>query len=229
MCEELRAAFEQEAIATGRERLLLTAAVAAGQSTVETAYDIPRISAALDYIHIMSYDLHGAWENTLGHHSQFVAHPNDPSGTILATDYAINYWVNGGLPPSKLVYGMPAYGRGFKMGSADHTPGSPATGSASAGPSTYESGFLAYFEICEKLNQGWTEVYDDTMKSVYAYGDGEWVGYENTQSLAHRCNIINERDYAGVMFWDTSLDDATGSYCGQGKYPLLSMFKDCLQ
>ena len=50
--------------------MLVTAAVAAGQATVETAYDIPRISAALDYIHIMAYDLHGGWENTLGHHSQ---------------------------------------------------------------------------------------------------------------------------------------------------------------
>ena len=50
--------------------MLLTAAVAAGQSTVDTAYDIPRISAALDYIHIMAYDLHGGWESTLGHHSQ---------------------------------------------------------------------------------------------------------------------------------------------------------------
>ena len=34
--------------------MLVTAAVAAGQATVETAYDIPRISAALDYIHIMA-------------------------------------------------------------------------------------------------------------------------------------------------------------------------------
>ena len=70
LCEELRAGYEAEAVATGQERLLVTAAVAAGQSTVDSAYDIPRISAALDYIHIMAYDLHGGWENTLGHHSQ---------------------------------------------------------------------------------------------------------------------------------------------------------------
>ena len=70
LCEELRAGYEAESASTGKERLLVTAAVAAGQSTVDTAYDIPRISAALDYIHIMAYDLHGGWENTLGHHSQ---------------------------------------------------------------------------------------------------------------------------------------------------------------
>ena len=70
LCEELRAGYEAEAAATGQERMLVTAAVAAGKSTAETAYDVPRISAALDYIHIMAYDLHGGWESTLGHHSQ---------------------------------------------------------------------------------------------------------------------------------------------------------------
>ena len=63
---------------------------------------------------------------------------------------------------------------------------------------------------------------------MYAYGDGEWVGYENVETLTHRCNDINANDYAGVMFWDTSLDDVTGNYCGQGKYPLISLFKNCL-
>ena len=48
---------------------------------------------------------------------KFNAHPKDPSGTTLATNYAVNYWVDGGLPPEKLVFGMPAYGRCFSMGS----------------------------------------------------------------------------------------------------------------
>ena len=43
--QEMRAAFEAEAAATGRERLLLTAAVGAGKSTIEKAYEIDLISA----------------------------------------------------------------------------------------------------------------------------------------------------------------------------------------
>ena len=62
------AGFEEEASRTGQPRLLLTAAVAAGKSTVDSAYDIPRISASLDYIHLMAYDLHGGWETKIGHH-----------------------------------------------------------------------------------------------------------------------------------------------------------------
>lgn len=39
--EELREAFETEAAKTGRSVLLLTAAVAAGQATIDAAYDVP--------------------------------------------------------------------------------------------------------------------------------------------------------------------------------------------
>jgi chitinase len=48
--------------------MLVTAAVAAGESTVLSAYEISEIGKSLDYIHIMAYDLHGGWESTVGHH-----------------------------------------------------------------------------------------------------------------------------------------------------------------
>ena len=41
--QELLAAYVQEAASTGQDRLLLTAAVAAGQGTIDTAYDIPAL------------------------------------------------------------------------------------------------------------------------------------------------------------------------------------------
>jgi len=219
-------AFEAEGSSTGKDRLILTAAVAAGEWTVETAYDIPRISAALDYIHLMTYDLHGGWDGYVGHHSQFNIHPNDPN-TSAGTFKAIKYWLDGGLSASKLVFGMPAYGRGFTL----DNPGPDSIGTTATigmqGPDTKEDGYMAYFEICEKINNGWTEGYSEEMKSAFAYGDGQWIGYENRQSLQHRCDYINQQNFAGVMFWDTSLDDVKGN-CGQGTYPLISLFNTCL-
>ena len=40
----MRAAFEAEAASTGSERLLLTAAVAAGKATIDAGYEIDLIS-----------------------------------------------------------------------------------------------------------------------------------------------------------------------------------------
>ena len=45
--QELRAGFEQEAATTGRERLLLTAAVPAGKSNIDSGYDIPEINKSV--------------------------------------------------------------------------------------------------------------------------------------------------------------------------------------
>ena len=154
----------------------------------------------------MAYDLHGSWENKLGHHSQFRAHKNDPVGEIASTNHAVNYWIGKGLPAEKLVYGMPAYGRCFKTNGSK--VGDAATGASNAGSYTKEAGFLSYYEICEKIeNRNWEVKYSDTMKAPFAWGDGQWCGYNNRESLQHRCTTINNRNYAGVMFWDTSLDD----------------------
>lgn len=40
LCKELREAFEKEAASSGKDRLLLTAAVAAGKPTIDKAYEV---------------------------------------------------------------------------------------------------------------------------------------------------------------------------------------------
>ena len=49
--------------------LELTAAVSAFGPKIREGLDVPVISANLDAIHIMSYDLHGSWESTADHHA----------------------------------------------------------------------------------------------------------------------------------------------------------------
>lgn len=70
LVQELRVAFEPH----GWE---LTAAVSASKSTTDNGYDVPELSAALDAIHIMSYDLHGSWENQVNHHSPLYGQVGD--------------------------------------------------------------------------------------------------------------------------------------------------------
>ena len=47
----------------------LTAAVSAAEPKIREGLDVPTISANLDAIHMMSYDLHGSWETTADHHA----------------------------------------------------------------------------------------------------------------------------------------------------------------
>jgi chitinase len=74
---ELRAAFQPK----GWE---LTAAVSANATKVDTGYEVSEISEMLDAIHLMTYDLHGSWENQVGHHATL----HGAAGDLLTIDYA---------------------------------------------------------------------------------------------------------------------------------------------
>lgn len=57
---------------------MLTAALAAGKSTIETAYDIDDLAEELDFLHIMAYDYHGKWDGRTGHNAPLYAREDEP-------------------------------------------------------------------------------------------------------------------------------------------------------
>ena len=69
LCQELLDAYKAEAARSGGERLLLTAAVSAGKETINAAYEVDKIGKILDWINLMTYDLHGSWNRETGHHT----------------------------------------------------------------------------------------------------------------------------------------------------------------
>ncbi|XP_077820168.1 chitinase-3-like protein 1 isoform X3 [Macaca mulatta] len=78
LIKEMKAEFAKEA-RPGKKQLLLSAAVSAGKVTIDSGYDIAQISEHLDFISIMTYDFHGAWRGTTGHHSPLFRGQEDAS------------------------------------------------------------------------------------------------------------------------------------------------------
>ena len=66
-------------------------------------------------------------------------------------DWAVQYWLQHGTPPDKMVLGIPAYGRSFMYSpesrSSGQLTGLSALGAGQAGAYTGEAGFLAYYEV----------------------------------------------------------------------------------
>ena len=62
----------------------LTAAVSASKSVVDAGYDVPELARHLDAIHLMSYDLHGSWEDKVDHHSKLYGDVGDDLTTDVA-------------------------------------------------------------------------------------------------------------------------------------------------
>lgn len=138
--KELKAAFR-------KHNLLLTAAFGAGKDTIDIAYDVEGLSIYLDFIHMMCYDYHGAWDQKTG--------ANAPlrSNDVLNVEYTINYMIKMGAPPGKLVLGIPLYGRTFLLeNNIDESNRKPTLGAVARnigfqGPVTRENGFMGYNEV----------------------------------------------------------------------------------
>ncbi|XP_024589361.1 oviduct-specific glycoprotein-like [Neophocaena asiaeorientalis asiaeorientalis] len=127
-----------------RPRLLLSAAVSGDPRVIQKAYDVRLLGRLLDFISVLSYDLHGSWEKFTGHNSPLFSVPKDPKSSA----YAMNYWRKLGAAPEKLLMGLPTYGRTFRLLKASKNElWAEAVGPASPGKYTKQAGFLAYYEV----------------------------------------------------------------------------------
>ncbi|XP_071956954.1 chitinase-3-like protein 1 [Antedon mediterranea] len=237
LMEELRTAFDDEYVQNNNEeKLLLSAAVSAGESTALSGYEIEKIGRYADWVGLLSYDLHGSWDSKTGHHSALYAAANEDYR--LTISYAANeLWsplaTDGTpirIPREKLMVGISTYGRTFTLSSSWNTGlGAPVNGGGNAGQYSREAGFMSYYEVCDMLNTGGTSVPDETLQAPYAYKGNQWVGYDNVNSINVKTQWIKDNGYGGVIVWALDLDDFTGDHCNQGKYPLLKALKAGLE
>jgi len=194
------------------------------------SYDVVHLTQHVDMVNLMSYDVHGHWEDKTGH--QMPAHIKRDDDRLDYTDsveWILENWLVQGANPKKLSLGLAAYGRGFTLqSSADYGYMAPAkqdpnTGLYSNAPGKYtrEPGFLSYYEICEKINEGWQTVWDEEISATYAHGGDQWIGFDNEESIRYKVKLAKHYKLGGIMWWTLDDDDFKGNYCGS-RYPLLT-------
>ncbi|XP_005090543.1 chitotriosidase-1 [Aplysia californica] len=226
LVQELRNAFDY----AGFPRLLLSAAVGASKYTMDTAYEVNIISSNLDYVLLMSYDYNGVWNHKTGHLSPLYS-PSQPVGDdkYNNVDWSAREWVKRGCPREKLVIGIPTYGRSFTLADPNNNGiGAPISGAGKPGQFTGEAGILSYYEICQ-LYSGGQIIYVQDQKVVYMVQGDQWVGFEIKYTVSEKVDYILQGGFAGAMVWDFDLDDFSGRFCGDGRYPLIEHISNKLQ
>ncbi|XP_035213611.1 chitinase-3-like protein 1 [Stegodyphus dumicola] len=211
--------------------LLLSAAVSAGQSTIDSAYDISALGKYLDMINLMAYDFHGGWDTVTGHNAPLYPRPEQSENNKkLNVDYAVKYWLRKGAPAEKLILGMPLYGRSFALqNSQKNGLDAPVTGKGMAGEYTKEPGMLGYNEICKMLRneKDWKIVVEKYTKAPYAVKDRQWIGYDDIESISHKVDYLLQMKLGGGMIWSIETDDFRGN-CHGFRYPLLRAINERL-
>ena len=163
--------------AIGNEKELTLATVASARYI-----DFKAILPSVDFVNIMAYDMASAPK----HHSAL--YPSGHSGDI-TSDGAVTAHLKAGVPPSKLVMGMPFYGRG-----GDGYPS-----------------FQDYNKVGNTDTQ-YTEKWDEVAQVPYLADKNDTLvfGFENPRSLAIKCQYILDKDLLGGMYWDYSGDTEQG-------------------
>jgi GH18 family chitinase len=59
-------------------------------------------------------------------------------------------------------------------------------------------------------------------KVPYAFNNFDWVGYDEKESIRLKARYANKLNLNGISFWSLDLDDFSGEWCSQGKYPLFT-------
>ncbi|KAF7490087.1 Chitotriosidase-1 [Sarcoptes scabiei] len=217
LLKELRDAFKPYGY-------VLSIAVSAGKDTIDRAYSVPEISNYVDYINLMSYDFHGAWEMQTGHNAPMDSYPNfSEKEKIFTVKYAVNYWLGKNVDPKKLILGIPLYGRTFTLATSNDSIHAPTIGHGGrSGPFTRTDGILGYNEICRILSQGWIVHRDPIEMIPYAVHADQWLGFDDAESIKTKLSFLIAKQLGGAMLWSIDTDDF-GGYCGQGKFPLTRM------
>lgn len=142
----------------------------------------------------MTYDYHGSWESTTGINAPLYSSIN----TIYTVDKTTQDWISQiGSNKNKLLMGIPLYGPVWTLTSGNTGVGAPG----------YSSPSIKYSQICQNIKNGWTRVWDNAQKVPYAYGNNQWVGYDDAQSIQEKINYINNNGIGGAFFWEMSGDD----------------------
>lgn len=170
---------------------MLTMAVSANPRTVQSGYDIPTIVDLVDYISVMTYDYHGAFDTYTGHNAPLYAREDDEDLTFNVA-FGINFWLAYGAPPEKLIIGLPLYGRSVQLADENNNGLAQAiSGPGSNGTYSNEAGVLYYREICRNFDDDdWVKEWDANSLVPYMYNGDQWISYDNEQSLAAKVSKI---------------------------------------
>ncbi|KAJ5724680.1 glycoside hydrolase [Penicillium malachiteum] len=177
------------------------------------AIPIEAISAVVDYIVLMTYDLHGQWDwnNTY-------ADPGCPDGGCLRSHVNLTETLNSlsmitkaGVSSNQVAVGVASYARSFQMTDAgcyteDCTFTGPDSG-ATPGACTQTAGYISNAELESVIEDEEVYMYiDDTSNSnVMVWNETQWAAWMDDDIKAVRKELYASLNFLGSADWAIDL------------------------
>lgn len=155
----------------------------------------------LDYIQLMTYDFHGIFTPTTGHHANLY------DDTVLeeekiSANQAVEMFLAAGVPIEKIVMGAAFYGRCWQGVPAGHF----GLGQVASKPGVTGCQYSRIQEMLRTGEGNFTYYWDDDAKAAYLYNGDTFITYEDEKALAYKADYVRKHHMAGMMFWEYSED-----------------------
>ena len=195
-----------------KQGYLLTAAVPARESDFKY-FNFYKDQQYLDWYNLMTYDFHGSWDSITNHHTNLLTSPKDiiSNSNSESFDKAVKLFNSVcGVSKNKIVPGGAFYGKAW----ADVD---------SVNDGLYRSGknykyncdnsFNNFSDFKKLLTNGYKYYWDKYAMAPFLYNskDSIFWTFDDEKSLALKSRYVDAYNLRGIMFWEISGDDSTGT------------------
>ena len=234
LMQDLRNALDKQGAEIGKTYELSTA-IHGAKEKLEEHMDVKRLFDIIDFGNVMTYDLHGAWDEKAGHQTALYTNPNDP--TSYSIDAVVDYLLGKNVDPKKIVIGAAFYTRGWdtvEKGGDASRPGlfQPASATnkdadgtaskvanneapAAIGDGGRMSGVWSYRSI-DKLKAQMPdlkEYWDEEAQAPFMYSEStkDFYTFDNVRSVTAKAEYVKKHQLGGMISWMASQDKATNN------------------
>ncbi|KAG8952191.1 Endochitinase 1 [Tulasnella sp. 419] len=206
LLKELRNALNRYATETGANyHFPLSIAAPCGPDAYQKLL-AKQMDQYLDFWNLMAYDYAEAGQRVTNHHANVF-------GGQVNTSTAVNWYISQGIAKSKLIIGLPLYGKSFM--NTDGL-GKPCSGT---GAGSWEAGSYDYRSL---PLPGAKVFYDARNMASWSYDSNkrELISYDIEQVAKLKAEWIAREGLGGAMYWELSGDkgkDRAGIPKGEGK------------
>jgi chitinase len=202
---------------TNEKHYLLTMFGPAGQQNFSNI-QLAEVAKQLDYYNVQGYDFHGTWETSTNHASPLLDDKQDPDrDENFFIEYTISSYLHAGVPPDKLVLGIPTYARGWTdVPSANNGLYQTSTAPAPFPPADYlqTPGVITYLTLSGLT--GFTRHFDYQRIAVWLYDSNTQTfwSYDDPVTVWLKTGYVRGRvpgGLGGAFVWALKDDDANGT------------------